>query len=317
MKTFFTFTLLACWFCVQPVKAERSGPSDGGGTNIKIFEDELTDLAKFRERYGNKQYLIDARRFRLKGQTVPIYSQIKPLLDRMIYFYPNMEFALTTAFQKPWIVVNAEFTPRNANEKKVVAQTEEAVFVSLPWLRTANVETLKLVWVHEAFRNLALRFNHHLKSSEKWNAPFKVSSKESLSQSKLREEKAAAFLLQREALTMKAMDQIAEELTPIAYAAFPVSVMDKTLQELMQKIRTEIFEGAYEEYLGKRKLIGSRREIYTKLTSFRPSVMIFRACNGITASSKLKSHKDLGQVADNVFEMVRTSPDFMVERFEP
>lgn len=180
--------------------AMAEGGSVGGGTNLVIKENQLTDFVKFRAEFGDKQLLIDPRNFKLPKENSPVYSDIKPLMDRAETLYPGMGNEMEKAFDKPWLVVKAEFAGRNNGERKVISQTDTAVYVSLDWIRKASPAQVREAFFHEGVRNYASSFTD-------------------------------MAYLHKAPDHQSVDDEITEMLTPLLYKKFPTPILAKKIQQ--------------------------------------------------------------------------------------
>ncbi|MGZ3695704.1 MAG: hypothetical protein ACXWQO_16470, partial [Bdellovibrionota bacterium] len=251
--------------------ARAEGTKDGGGTNVVIQENELADFAKFRAEFGNKQFLINPKKFKLARESSPIYDRIKPMLDRMDSLYPGMGTVMAKAFEKPWLVVDADFAGRNKAEKKVISQTSTGVFVSLAWLRTASPEQVQKAFLHEAVRNYA---NELLR-------PY------------VKGQKAEERLALEDAVT--------EELTPVIFNELPASVVAESMKISGRIVAKKMFWVQSE--------IGfpTRAEIYSLLSTTGADKIIRKICSPENYSEDgLKMYRALSALLGSDLQTERT-----------
>ncbi|MGZ3713606.1 MAG: hypothetical protein ACXVBE_17705 [Bdellovibrionota bacterium] len=148
-------TLMAALLTCLIALPALAGPSDGTGTNINLDKNMLTDEVKFKAEFGEKKpVLIDVENYRTKSGMVP-YQEIKAKLDRLAYLYPGSEEGIKKVLEKTWLVRDKDLGARTNGEKKVIAQTDDMVYVDMKWLKSASNEQIKEAFLHEAVRGVA------------------------------------------------------------------------------------------------------------------------------------------------------------------
>jgi hypothetical protein len=193
-----------------------AGPSDGGGNNVSANDGELTDFVKFDQSCKDAR-VINPRTAKLPQTDQAIYATVKPIIDHMEDLYPGFGASKEEAFDKPWMVINGEFPSRNAEEKKVISQTSDAIYLSRAWLKTASREKIQEAYVHELVRHVAFK----MLTAEMNTAALK------------------AYAVNPEA--QKREDDLKELLTPAVFKKFPQGVFHEIMDnagDMIAKSRT-------------------------------------------------------------------------------
>lgn len=249
-----------------------AGTKDSGGTNIT--DGELADFAKFKKEFGGKQVPIASRKFRI-GSHKPVYEEIKPMIDRMIYLYPDSKDDLESAFDKPWIAIDRHFEPRRSGESKVIAQTKEAIFVDLQWITSIkeknDQETLRKAFLHEAFRAWSMAV---MKS---------VAHRAILSAGVI------GFHNIENSFSSQYEDAITETLTPLFYNKMPMQMIFSSLNEILAEINTRIAE------LPARRSVdlhlASRYQALFRLKGVQVKKVIEIVCTGVSPSAGIRNEE--------------------------
>jgi hypothetical protein len=256
MKLSFTLTFLL--LLATPAFA---GPSDGGGTNLT--EDQLVDFAKFNQEYGVKQYALNPEKLKLSDGSVP-FKSVKPLLDRLRYFYPGIGPVLNDTFDKDWLLLDATFQARKNGEKKGISQTKDVVYVSLPWIKNAKPDVVKQALVHEAIRNLA-------------NAA--IAQQETAMHKKIGDPIARIAIA----------DAFTESLTPIVYQGLPAKQLSRTMTDAFKKLDNDTFKAMnFDEEMGGFDVVlpAPREDLYRDIPKTEIKAIVAKICPGIDAKTQ-------------------------------
>lgn len=245
---------LGLYLCL-PVFA---GTKDGGGTNITAKDNELTDFAKFREDFGSKQIVINPREFKPGKDKQKIYESIRPMIEHADYHYPGLEAYMNEALDKTWVAIDKEFPSRNENEKKVISQLPDAIYLNLAWLKSTPPEKLQQAFLHELVRHASFRLLTRSRSAAE----------------------IEAFLKDPE--QQKLEDDLTELLTPPIYKKMPQNVLGP-IMEKAARIVAESREKYEKEKIAGVTLLG-RKEAYEMLRVAGAADRIRFLCNSTEPS---------------------------------
>jgi hypothetical protein len=211
----------------------------------------LSDFAQssqFKQEFGEHQWPIDPRKFRLSGESRPTYDQIRPLLERVEYFFPGSRKQLEGVFDKPWLVLDREFPSRTPGERKVVSQTSKVVYLSYSWLIGAQPVTVNEAFVHEAVRN--------------WS----TSLLEDIAHGSLDDDHDRILAL---------ADRFTEILTPLIYRDLPLPVISETMGQLFGEVERMLGE---ENFKSNPIYLATRPDVYKHLAGTRAQWLIEKVC---------------------------------------
>jgi hypothetical protein len=289
--------MLLAFLLSQPSFAEL-GPGDGGG-GTNLFEDELVDFVKFKEQYGDVIHPMNPEKFKAKGEKVPVLVEVRPALERLAYFYPGASVQIDATFKKPWVIVNKEFVSRRTGERMVVSQTTDAIFLNMAWLKKANQEKLRQVFVHEAVRNWATSIvgDTGMRSCGQYDSSVKKA---------------------RETLSRKYADKFTEALTPLVYKKLQFELIDRAAtaaaKEMHEEVKTQEqeFARAFREKTPNSNcymedapyIMYSRKDMYQELRGTQPRKIIERICKPLQNSKLHMNDKAREKLVEEALDSI-------------
>jgi hypothetical protein len=171
---------------------------------------------------------------------------------------------LDDTFDKDWLLLDATFSARKTGEKKGISQTDDVVYVSLPWIKAAKPELVQQALVHEAIRNLA-------------NAA--IAKQEDLMQKKIGDPAARLAIA----------DEFTEALTPVVYQALPAKQLNQTMKDVFKKLSDSANKAmGFTDEMGGFDVVlpAPRDQLYRDLPQAEIKTLVNNVCSGIDGGTQ-------------------------------